>query len=373
MDKLLNDINAKIEYLQNKFKKTKDSIVNHSIISDDEKWTQEDAYFLSDLLEVSKYLYNICYNSVLEQMKKDDNSVVEKYCNEKKENISKEIYKHKSKYVLKELKEELTVLDRIISGKERFIDSNKKYNTNLETLANNLTKNRSTAVGEQMSHVYFDKELNPSYKVVLDDMLNGNFKNYNQLGVLNNIKTVLYDLEQLKSNMWEVNNLVDNILYNPINVNKDDNTFRKISQYVSSFIKYKEYLQKFGIEFPRNNLGDDYYKNVETFLKTVSEKDVISHIMNSQNELYDNIKQQLPKEYLDISYGFFGTSSGKPGVAYYFDEPGRLQEAKNMKYIYDVLKEAQLLEGKQISNEITNAVEQKVEHSVDEMTSRVRI
>lgn len=370
MEQLLNEIQTKINYLQSKYDKDRENRLNNTEIVSENEWTNDDAFLLRDLLNVCKYLHTVCYNSVLDQIKQNDNSFVEIYCNAKKEAILNEIPKHRSKYILKELKEELKKLERVIENKERFIDSIKIYNTSFESVAQSISNGRSYALGEQLTKVYFDKNLNPSYKVVLEHLLSNNFENYNKLGNLNHIGYITMELNEL-SNMWEINNSIDNFLNNDLSNIKEENVYKEVSNYVSKLIKYRDYLKKYDVELPKNN--GNYLKEVQDFLLKIKNNKVFENIIDELNIEYTNIKDQLPKEYLDIEYGFFGTVSGKPGVAYYFDSPNRIEEAENLKYIYEILARAKELEGKNLGNKIVVEAHGNIEHSIDEKISSRKI
>ena len=365
MEQIITEIQSKIDYLKNKYINYENKIRNKEEILENEVWTIADVYLLNDLLNICKYLYTVSYNSVLEQIKENENSIIETYCNEKKEAILKEIPKHKSKYILEELRKDLEKLERIVENKDNFIDSKKQYVTSYENVVNSLSLLGSSAVSKQLINVYFNDSLNPSYKIVLNDLLNGNFENYNKLGKITQIKKINRDFSELCDpiKMWEINNMIDNYFNNDLSNIKEDDLFKEVSAYISNFIKYNDLLKENGIDLPKSQ--GNYFKNVQSFLSNIKNNNIVEKVSNSLTADYNELKSNLPEEYNDIEYGFFGTSTGVPGVAYYYNSSKRFDEAQNVKYVCELLVSAKELEGKNLNQDIFDQVNQNIEQTIE--------
>lgn len=365
MEQVFSQIQTKVDYLQNKLSNYKSKRFSKDEMLASEKWTKTDADMLSDLLNISRFVQQKCYNAVLDDIKVNGDSIVEQYCELKKNAILNEMPKHKSKYILKEYREELENLDKVIANKNNFVESKKSHTTSYEAVGMSLKSGLSDSVRSQLNAVYLSDSLNPSYKVVLDDLLSGNLANYNKLGQINVNKKEMRELGELSSHeaMWEINNKIDNHLYNSFSNINEQELFKEVSSYVSKFIKYSDDLKKHGISLP--TVEGNYYNNVQKFLLQIKTTDVLNKIADEIKEESSQLKSELPKEYNDIEYGFFGTVSGTPGVAYYFNNPSKTEEAKNVKVLYEILGESKKLESKNLDSNIVEQVNQDLVSKIE--------
>jgi len=122
-------------------------------------------------------------------------------------------------------------------------------------------------------------------------------------------------------------------------------------------------LKEYGVQLP--TLEGNYFKNVQTFLVEIKDKNVFEKISDRLKDKLTEISDSLPQEYRNIQYGFFGTMNGIPGIAYYYSDSDRLDEAKNIKYICETLVKAKELEGKNLGVDIVEQVNQNIQELID--------
>lgn len=129
-------------------------------------------------------------------------------------------------------------------------------------------------------------------------------ENYNKIGKISHNKYIIRDLNDLcdPNVIWEINNKIDNYLNNNLNNVNDESLFKEVSNYISRFIKYNEYLKEFDVQLPKNS--NNYFIEVQNFLKAIKEKKVAETIIFDLTKQSTEIKDSLPKEYNDIEYVF---------------------------------------------------------------------